>query len=76
MTSTVSYKFRTTPSSSTMGTAEMERSENMWTTSKTEVSILAVSMGQYGWLGSGEGEATKVPILSLRKDRCSWRISL
>jgi len=48
ITSTVSYRFKTTPSSSTMGTAEMERSENMWTTSKTEVSMLAVAIGQYG----------------------------
>ena len=45
MTSTVSYKLTTTPFSSIMGTAEMPRSENMWTTSNTVVLMMAVAIG-------------------------------
>ena len=45
MTSTVSYISNTFPFSSTIGTAEMPRSENMWTTSNTAVCMVAVAMG-------------------------------
>ena len=45
MTSTVSYKLTTIPSSLTMGTAEMPPSENICTTLNTVVSIVAVDIG-------------------------------
>lgn len=45
MTSTVSYKFTTTPFSSMIGTAEIPLSENICTTSNTLVLIVAVAIG-------------------------------
>ena len=45
ITSTVSYRFSTLPSSSSTGTAEIPCSENMCTTSNTVVPRLAVAMG-------------------------------
>jgi hypothetical protein len=51
MTSTVSYRLTTRPSPSTIGTALIPRSENMWTTSKTVVSSVAVASGQWGEMG-------------------------
>lgn len=54
MTSTVSYKFKTTPSSSRMGTADIERSENMWTTSNTGLLRPAVAIGSYVRGASGD----------------------
>jgi hypothetical protein len=45
--STVSYMLITSPSSSTTGTALIPRSENMCTTSKTEVERVAVARGKY-----------------------------
>lgn len=59
MTSTVSYRLTTIPSSSIIGTADIERSENIWTTSNTGVVKVAVAMGQYGlvfWLASSSSE--------------------
>lgn len=54
-----------------MGTADIDRSENMCTTSNTGVVSVAVAMGAYGtWPSeaSPEGNAcTYVPILSLRR---------
>lgn len=48
MTSTVSYRFNTFPSSSTIGTADIPCSENMCTTSNTVVCIVAVKIGWKG----------------------------
>ena len=45
ITSTVSYKFTTTPFSSMIGTAEMPLSENICTTSNTLVLSVAVAIG-------------------------------
>lgn len=45
ITSTVSYKLTTIPFSLMMGTAEIERSENICTTLKTVVFKVAVAIG-------------------------------
>ena len=72
MTSTVSYRFTTTPWSSRMGTALMPFSENMWTTSNTVVCSVAVAIGQYGCVGPrgrSLSGATYVPIWHARSGR-------
>lgn len=48
MTSTVSYRLMTLPLPSTIGTALIPRSENMWTTSNTVVLSVAVASGYNG----------------------------
>lgn len=59
MTSTVSYRLTTLPSLSTIGTALIPSSENMWTTSKTVVCRVAVAIGPKGC--SAVGDLTYVP---------------
>lgn len=51
--STVSYMLSTTPSSSTIGTALMPRSEKMCTTSNTLVFMVAVASGKKRSKSSG-----------------------
>jgi hypothetical protein len=72
ITSTVSYISTTIPSSSTIGTALMPRSLNIWTTSNTVVSRVAVHIG---WNGLAELGDTYVPICSSRRGMCKCVIS-
>lgn len=60
--STVSYRFITIPSLSTMGTALIPRSEKICTTSKTDVSSVAVARGKYGSVGGAEGFSSEVGV--------------
>lgn len=60
-----------------IGTADIDRSENMCTTSKTGVSNVAVAIGQKEFVQSGGGDCeTYVPIFNFRKERWSSCISL